>query len=180
MSRIGRSPIPLPKGVETKITEPGHMSVKGPKGSLEVIYSSRMEVEVEDGTLTVVRPSDNRTDRAQHGLARTLLANAVTGVTDGYEKKLEIQGVGFRCQNKGSSLELSLGFSHPVLVEAPEGITIEATDATHITVKGIDKQLVGQVAANIRAVRPPDSYHGKGVRYVGEFVRLKAGKTAAR
>ena len=180
MSRIGRSPISLPKGVETKVTQPGHANIKGPKGNLEVVYSPRMVVNVEDGNVVVERPSDNRDDRAQHGLARTLLANAITGVTDGYEKKLEIQGVGFRCQNKGSSLELSLGYSHPVIIDAPDGIKIEATDATHITVSGIDKQLVGQVAANIRAVRPPDSYHGKGVRYVGEQVRLKAGKTAAR
>jgi large subunit ribosomal protein L6 len=139
-----------------------------------------MEVSLEDGTLTVSRPSDNRLDRAQHGLARTLLNNAIMGVTEGYEKKLEIHGVGFRAQNKGSNLELSVGFSHPVVIEAPAGITIQVTDPTHITVSGIDKQLVGQVAADIRAVRPPDSYHGKGVRYVGEFVRLKAGKTAAR
>ncbi len=180
MSRIGRSPITLPKGVETKVTRPGHVSVKGPKGSLEVDYSPRLEVNVEDGTLTVVRPSDNRLDRAQHGLARSLLANAIAGVTEGFEKKLEIHGVGFRAQNKGSNLELSLGFSHPVTITAPEGITIQATEPTRITVSGIDKQLVGQVAADIRAVRPPDSYHGKGVRYAGEVVRLKAGKTAAR
>ena len=180
MSRIGRAPIELPKGVELKISQPGRASVKGPKGSLEVEYSPRMEVEVEDGTVTVVRPSDHRLDRAQHGLARTLLSNAITGVTQGYEKKLEIHGVCFRAQNKGSNLELNLGFSHLVTIEAPEGITIQVTDPTHISVSGIDKQLVGQVAADIRAVRPPDSYHGKGVRYEGEFVRLKAGKTAAR
>ncbi len=180
MSRIGRSPITLPKGVETKIVEPGKASVKGPKGSLEVVYSPRLEVKVEDGVLTVTRPTDNRSDRAQHGLARTLINNAVQGVTEGYEKKLEIHGVGFRCQNKGSDLELNLGFSHMVTIEAPQGITIQATEPTRITVSGIDKHLVGQVAANIRAVRPPDSYHGKGVRYAGEVVRLKAGKTAAR
>lgn len=180
MSRIGRSPINLPKGVETKVHAPGKMSVKGPKGSLDVVYSPRMELKEEAGVLNVVRPSDNRLDRAQHGLARSLIANAVTGVTQGYEKKLEIHGVGFRCANKGSSLELSLGFSHPVVVEAPAGITIQATEPTRITVSGIDKQLVGQVAANIRALRPPDSYHGKGVRYAGETVRLKPGKSAAR
>ncbi len=180
MSRIGRSPIALPKGVETKLQAPGKVAVKGPKGSLEVVFSPRMELKEEGGALNVVRPTDNRDDRAQHGLARTLIANAVTGVTQGYEKKLEIHGVGFRCANKGSNLELTLGFSHPVVVEAPAGITIQATEPTRITVSGIDKQLVGQVAANIRALRPPDSYHGKGVRYAGETVRLKPGKSAAR
>ena len=180
MSRIGRSPIQLPKGVETKVTEPGKVSVKGPKGSLEVVFSPRMELQQEDGALKVARPTDHSQDRAQHGLARTLIANAITGVTDGYEKKLEIHGVGFRCANKGSTLELTLGFSHPVVVEPPAGITVQATEPTRITVSGIDKQLVGQVAANIRALRPPDSYHGKGVRYVGETVRLKPGKSAAR
>lgn len=180
MSRIGRSPIALPQGVEVKIGEPGQATVKGPKGSLEVVYNPRLVVKIEGGELNVTRPTESRTDRAQHGLARTLIYNAVLGVTEGYEKKLEIHGVGFRCQNQGTSLELSLGFSHPVVIEAPEGIKIEATEPTRITVSGIDKQMVGQVAANIRAVRPPDSYHGKGVRYVGEAVRLKAGKTAAR
>ena len=180
MSRIGRSPIALPKGVETKVTEPGKVAVKGPKGTLEVVFPPRLEVSQEGGTLTVSRQGDNREDRAQHGLARTLIANAVVGVTQGYEKRLEIHGVGFRCANKGTSLELSLGFSHPVVVDAPKGVTIQATEPTRITVSGIDKQLVGQVAANIRALRPPDSYHGKGVRYAGETVRLKPGKSAAR
>lgn len=180
MSRIGRNPITLPQGVETSIPEAGLATIKGPKGRLEVRYSPRLEVEIDGGELSVKRTSDSRTDRAQHGLARTLIQNAILGVTEGYEKKLEIHGVGYRCQNRGSALELNLGFSHPVVIEAPEGITIQATEATRITVSGIDKQLVGQVAANIRAVRPPDSYHGKGVRYAGEVVRLKAGKTAAR
>jgi len=180
MSRIGRSPISLPKGVETKLTEPGKVSVKGPKGSLEVVFSSRLGLLQEAGVLSVTRPTDHRDDRAQHGLARSLIANAITGVTQGYEKKLEIHGVGFRCVNKGSSLELSLGYSHPLTVDAPQGITIQATEPTRITVSGIDKQLVGQVAADIRALRPPDSYHGKGVRYAGETVRLKPGKSAAR
>jgi large subunit ribosomal protein L6 len=179
MSRIGRSPIPLPKGVELTVRR-GHVGVRGPKGSLEVEISPRLEVVVEDGEAVVQRPSDSRLDRAQHGLARSLIANAVTGVNEGFSKKLEIQGVGYRCAMKGSTLELSLGFSHPVVVEPPEGITIVATEPTKITVSGIDKQLVGQVAANIRALRSPDSYHGKGVRYQGEFVRLKPGKAAAR
>lgn len=180
MSRIGRSPIPLPKGVETTVAEDGLVKVKGPKGSLEVVIDTRLEVRVENGELTVARPSDNRNDRAQHGLARSLIANAVEGVTNGFEKKLEIHGVGFRCQNKGNALELALGYSHPVTVEPPAGVTVLATESTRITVSGIDKQLVGQVAADIRALRPPDSYHGKGVRYAGEHVRLKPGKAAAR
>lgn len=179
MSRIGRNPIAVPAGVDLKITE-GNVSVKGPKGALEVPVSTRLNLALEDGTLTVSRNGEQRDDRAQHGLARTLIQNAIVGVTDGYEKKLEIHGVGFRCAMKGSALELSLGFSHPVVIEAPEGITIQAPEPTRITVSGIDKQLVGQVAANIRKVREPDSYHGKGVRYEGEFVRLKAGKAAAR
>ena len=179
MSRIGRSPITLPKGVELTVTE-GHVRVKGPKGTLEVVISPRMTVTVENGEAVVARPTDHRSDRAQHGLARSLIANAVTGVSEGFSKNLEIQGVGFRCAMKGSNLELALGFSHPVVIEPPAGITIVAPEPTKITVSGIDKQLVGQVAANIRAVRSPDSYHGKGVRYQGEFVKLKPGKAAAR
>ena len=179
MSRIGRSPITLPKGVELHVRE-GFITVKGPKGTLEVVISPRMTVTVEGGEASVARPTDHRSDRAQHGLARSLIANAVTGVSEGFSKNLEIQGVGFRCAMKGSNLELALGFSHPVVIEPPAGITIVAPEPTKITVSGIDKQLVGQVAANIRAVRSPDSYHGKGVRYQGEFVKLKAGKAAAR
>jgi large subunit ribosomal protein L6 len=179
MSRIGRSPIPLPKGVELTVRQ-GHVSVRGPKGALEVDISPRLEVVVEGAEVVVQRPSDVRNDRAQHGLARSLIANAVTGVTQGFSKNLEIQGVGYRCAMKGGTLELSLGFSHPVVVEPPAGITIVAPEPTKITVSGIDKQLVGQVAANIRALRSPDSYHGKGVRYQGEFVKLKPGKAAAR
>ena len=179
MSRIGRSPIPLPKGVEVTL-QPGGVAVKGPKGRLEVPVNPRLTVEVDAGEVRVQRAGDARSERAQHGLARTLIANAVTGVSQGFEKRLEIQGVGFRCAMKGSTLELSLGFSHPVSVEAPEGITIAAPEPTKITVSGIDKQLVGQVAANIRSLRAPDSYHGKGVRYQGEQIKLKPGKAAAR
>lgn len=179
MSRVGRAPIELPKGVDLKI-DGAVVTVKGPKGQLVVPVSDRLELTLEGGTLTIERPSDHRNDRAQHGLARSLIANAVTGVTEGFSKNLEIQGVGYRCQMKGSELELSLGYSHPVSITAPEGVKIEAPEPTKITVSGIDKQLVGQVAANIRAVRPPDSYHGKGVRYEGEQVRLKPGKAAAR
>ena len=180
MSRIGRAPITLPKGVETKQAGDGQIEVKGPKGTLSVAIDPQLDVAVEDGVLTVSRHGDDRIQRAQHGLARALLANAITGVSDGYVRNLEIHGVGFRCQMKGSNLELSLGFSHPVVVEPPEGIKIEAPEPTKISVSGIDKQAVGQVAADIRALRPPDAYHGKGVRYAGEQVRLKPGKAAAR
>jgi large subunit ribosomal protein L6 len=179
MSRVGRAPITLPKGVEVQVVE-GNVKVKGPKGSLSVDISPRITVKVEDGVVTMERPTDHRNDRAQHGLARSLVANAVTGVSSGFQKQLEIQGVGYRCQMKGSTLELTVGYSHPVVITPPEGVTIEAPEATRITVSGIDKQLVGQVAANIRAVRKPDHYHGKGVRYAGEQIRLKAGKAAAR
>jgi len=179
MSRVGRSPIPLPQGVELTVAG-GRVTVKGPMGSLEVDINPRLTVEVEGGEVRVQRPGDGRQDRAQHGLARSLIANAITGVSQGFAKNLEIQGVGYRCAMKGSTLELSLGFSHPVSVEPPAGVTIVAPEPTKITVSGIDKQLVGQVAANIRSLRPPDSYHGKGVRYQGEFVKLKPGKAAAR
>lgn len=179
MSRIGRAPITIPNGVEVK-AEHGTVQVKGPKGSLTVAISPRLTLEREGATLTVGRPSDNRLDRAQHGLARTLINNAIVGVTQGFTKNLEIKGVGFRCAVKGSVLELSLGYSHPIVFDPPAGITVQAPEPTKITVSGIDKQLVGQVAANIRQVRPPDSYHGKGVRYQDEVVKLKPGKTVAR
>jgi len=179
MSRVGRAPITLPKGVELQVAE-STVKVKGPKGALSVDISPRISVKLEDGVVTMERPTDHRNDRAQHGLARSLVANAVAGVSGGFQKDLEIQGVGFRCQMKGSALELTVGYSHPVVITPPEGVTIQAPEPTKISVSGIDKQLVGQVAANIRAVRPPDHYHGKGVRYAGEQVRLKAGKAAAR
>ena len=156
------------------------MTVKGPKGQLTVPFNPRLTLNQNEGVLNVERPSDAPRDRAQHGLIRSLLSNAVQGVTEGYSRKLQIQGVGYRCAMRGQNLELQLGFSHPVVFEPPEGITIAAPEPTRITVSGIDKQLVGQVAANIREVRPPDSYHGKGVRYEGEQVRLKPGKAAAR
>ncbi len=180
MSRIGRAPIDMPKGVEAKAGADGVVAVKGPKGTLQVHIDPRLGIEVESGVMNISRPGDSRTERAQHGLARALIANAVTGVSEGFVKNLEIQGVGFRCQMKGKNLELNLGFSHPVVIEPPAGVTIEAPEPTKITVSGIDKQAVGQVAANIRAIRPPDAYHGKGVRYAGEHVRLKPGKAAAR
>lgn len=179
MSRIGRAPIALPKGVETTVGKTS-VSVKGPKGQLTVPLNPRLSIKQEDGKLLVERPSDAPRDRAQHGLTRSLLSNAIQGVTEGFSRNLQIQGVGYRCAMRGKNLELQLGFSHPVVFEPPEGITLAAPEPTRITVTGIDKQLVGQVAANIREVRPPDSYHGKGVRYEGEQVRLKPGKAAAR
>ncbi len=179
MSRIGLNPVAVPGNVKIEINT-GSVKVEGPKGKLTVPVSDRLSVKIEDGTLTVARPSDHRDDRAQHGLARSLINNAVVGVTDGYTRVLEIHGVGFRGAMKGKTLELQLGFSHSISVESPEGITIDTPEPTRITVSGIDKHMVGQVAANIRALRKPDSYHGKGVRYQGETVRLKAGKAAAR
>lgn len=180
MSRVGRNPIRLPKGVDLKTVKPGVVEVKGPKGTLTVNVHPELGLELEDGVLTVTRKSDAREERAQHGLARALIQNAVVGVSEGYTRDLEIHGVGFRCQMKGKNLELSLGFSHPVVVEPLEGVTLAAPEPTKIQVSGIDKQAVGQMAANIRALRPPDAYHGKGVRYAGEQVRLKPGKAAAR
>ena len=179
MSRIGRSPIPLPRGVEISATRTT-VTVKGPKGQLVVPFNPRLKLNQGEGVLSVERPSDAPRDRAQHGLIRSLISNAVQGVTEGYSRNLQIQGVGYRCAMRGANLELQLGFSHPVVIEPPAGITLAAPEPTRITVSGIDKQLVGQVAANIREVRPPDSYHGKGVRYEGEQVRLKPGKAAAR
>jgi large subunit ribosomal protein L6 len=179
MSRIGRTPISVPQGVEVTATKTRVM-VKGPKGQLVVPFNPRLTLNQDDGFLTLARPSDQPRDRAQHGLIRSLIANAVEGVTAGYTRRLQIQGVGYRCAMRGQNLELQLGFSHPVVFEPPQGITIAAPEPTRITISGIDKQLVGQVAANIRKIRPPDSYHGKGVRYEGEHVRLKPGKTAAR
>ena len=179
MSRIGRWPLPVPNGVKVELKS-GHATVEGPKGKLEVDFDPRITVRDDDGTLVFERPTDHREDRAQHGLARSLVANAVKGVHEGFTKALEIQGVGYRCQMKGTVLELTVGYSHPVAIDPPDGVQIAAPEPTKIQVTGIDKQAVGQVAANIRAVRPPDSYHGKGVRYAGEHVRLKAGKAAAR
>jgi large subunit ribosomal protein L6 len=177
MSRIGRKPIAIPEGVEVQVA-PGHVVVKGPKGRLEQDLSSEMKIEQENGTLTVQRPTDRGEHRALHGLTRSLVANMVEGVTDGYEKRLEIQGVGYRAQLKGSTLELALGFSHPVSITAPEGIEFEVPQPTEVVVRGIDKQLVGQVAADIRKRRPPEPYKGKGIRYRGEHVARKVGKRA--
>ena len=177
MSRIGKKPVEIPEGVTVDVA-PGHVRVKGPKGELEQDVSSEMKVELSDGTLTVERPTDRGEHRALHGLTRSLIANMVEGVTEGYEKRLEIQGVGYRAQLRGKALELSLGFSHPISVEAPEGIEFEVPQPTEIVIRGIDKQRVGQVAAEIRKVRPPEPYKGKGIRYAGEQVRRKVGKRA--
>ncbi|HEU0130670.1 MAG TPA: 50S ribosomal protein L6 [Mycobacteriales bacterium] len=177
MSRIGRMPIPVPNGVDVTIDGPA-VAVKGPKGTLTHTVVSPITIErAEDGTLVVTRPDDERESRARHGLTRTLVANMVTGVTEGYEKTLEIVGVGYRVTAKGSSLEFALGFSHPVTVDPPEGITFEVQTPTRFVVRGIDKQKVGEVAANIRKIRKPEPYKGKGVRYAGENVRRKVGKT---
>jgi large subunit ribosomal protein L6 len=177
MSRIGRKPIEIPEGVTVDI-KPGAVMVKGPKGELRQSVSSEMKVEHENGGVTVTRPTDRGEDRAIHGLTRSLIANMVEGVTDGFSKQLEIQGVGYRARLQGKALELSVGYSHPVSVSAPEGIEFEVPQPTQVIVRGIDKQLVGEVAARIRRVRPPEPYKGKGIRYVGEHVRRKVGKRA--
>ena len=177
MSRIGRKPVTLPDGVTVDI-KPGMFSVKGPKGELSQALSPDMKVTQSDGTLTVDRPTDRGEHRALHGLTRSLIANMVTGVTDGYEKRLEIQGVGYRARLQGKALELNVGYSHPVVIDAPESISFEVPIPTQIVVKGVDKQQVGEIAANIRKVRPPEPYKGKGIRYEGEYVRRKVGKRA--
>jgi len=176
MSRIGKLPIPVPSGVDVTI-DGQQISVKGPKGTLAHTIAEPITVEREDGILAIKRPDDERRNRALHGLTRSLVNNLVVGVTDGYEKKLEIHGVGYRVQLKGSDLEFSLGFSHPVKVTPPEGITFLVEAPTRFSVQGIDKQRVGEVAANIRKLRKPDPYKGKGVRYAGEKIRRKVGKT---
>jgi large subunit ribosomal protein L6 len=175
VSRIGRMPVVVPSGVDVTISGQ-EITVRGPKGSLSMQVAEPIAVQQADGAVTVTRPSDEGEIRALHGLSRSLIANMVTGVTDGYRKTLEIVGVGYRVQAKGSGLEFSLGFSHPVPVPAPEGITFRVESPTRFIVEGIDKQQVGEVAANIRKLRKPDPYKGKGVRYQGEQVRRKAGK----
>ena len=176
MSRIGRLPIPVPSGVDVAI-DGQTVNVKGPKGQLSHTVAAPIAVErTEDGVLQVTRPNDERESRALHGLSRTLIANMITGVTEGYSKTLEIVGTGYRVQAKGSDLEFALGFSHPVTVKAPEGITFTVEAPTRFVVSGIDKQKVGETAANIRKIRKPEPYKGKGVRYQGEVVRRKAGK----
>ncbi len=177
MSRIGRKPIEIPDGVSVSVS-PGRVQVSGPLGELSQEVPARITVSQEDGRLVVRRPTDRGEDRALHGLTRTLIANMVEGVTKGFEKRLEIHGVGYRASLRGSDLELAVGYSHPVVIAPPEGISFEVPAPTQIVVKGIDKQLVGQVAAEIRRVRPPEPYKGKGIRYQGEHVRRKVGKRA--
>lgn len=177
MSRIGKLPIEIPSGVDIQI-ESGLVRVKGPRGELSQTVSRELTFEREDGRLLVKRPTDRGQHRALHGLTRSLVFNMVQGVTEGFEKRLEIQGVGYRAQLRGKTLELALGFSHPVRIEAPEGIEFELPAPTQIVVRGIDKQKVGEIAAQIRKVRPPEPYKGKGVRYAGEYVARKVGKRA--
>jgi large subunit ribosomal protein L6 len=177
MSRIGKQPIPIPEGVTVSI-EPDRVMVKGPKGELSEKVPADITVEQEDSQVVVKRPTDRGEHRALHGLVRSLVANMVEGVTNGYSKALEIQGVGYRAQLKGKSLDLQLGYSHPVSIPAPDGIEFEVPMPTRIIVKGINKQLVGEVAANIRKQRPPEPYKGKGIRYEGEYVARKVGKRA--
>jgi large subunit ribosomal protein L6 len=178
MSRIGRQPIQLPSGVSVSIS-PGRVMVNGPLGELSQEVSTRMKVEQKDDTVVVTRPTERGEDRALHGLTRSLIANMVEGVTSGFQKRLEIQGVGYRAALRGTDLELNVGFSHPVVLKAPAGITFEVPTPTEVIVKGIDKQQVGQAAAEVRKVRPPEPYKGKGIRYEGEYVRRKVGKRAA-
>ncbi|HYZ88953.1 MAG TPA: 50S ribosomal protein L6 [Myxococcales bacterium] len=177
MSRIGKQPIELPAGVSVSIS-PGRVMVNGPLGELSQQVPTRMKVEQQDSSVVVTRPSDRGDDRALHGLTRSLIANMVEGVTSGFQKRLEIQGVGYRAALRGTDLELNVGFSHPVVMKAPQGITFEVPTPTEVIVKGIDKQQVGQAAAEVRKVRPPEPYKGKGIRYEGEYVRRKVGKRA--
>ena len=177
MSRIGRKPIEVPEGVTVSLG-PGRVTVNGPRGELEQEVSTRMEIAEQDGTVTVTRPTDRGPDRALHGLTRSLVANMVEGVTEGYEKQLVIQGVGYRARLQGKALDLSVGYSHTVSIAAPDGIEFEVPQPTQVIIRGIDKQLVGETAARIRRVRPPEPYKGKGIRYVDEQVRRKVGKRA--
>ncbi len=175
MSRVGSTPITVPSGVEVTVTD-GVVEVNGPKGDLSQTIDPRITISVDDGVVTLTRSDEERQSRALHGLSRALVNNMVIGVTEGYAKELQAVGVGYRAILRGSTLELQVGFSHPVTIEAPDGIEFEVPEPTRIFVRGIDKQLVGQVAADIRAVRPPEPYKGKGIRYVDEYVRRKAGK----
>jgi large subunit ribosomal protein L6 len=177
MSRIGKQPIEIPAGVSISVL-PGRVMVNGPLGELSQQLPTRMLVEQEDATVVVKRPTERGDDRALHGLTRSLIANMVEGVTSGFQKRLEIQGVGYRATLRGTDLELNVGYSHSVVLKAPQGITFDVPTPTEVIVKGIDKQQVGQTAAEVRKVRPPEPYKGKGIRYEGEYVRRKVGKRA--
>lgn len=180
MSRIGKLPVNLPAGVEVKVDNKNVVTVKGPKGQLSEPLSKLIKVEVLDGVVTVTRDGDNKSSREQHGLARTLINNMVVGVTAGYEKKLQLVGVGYKAEKKGKTLVMNLGFSHPVVMEDPEGITTEVTSQTEVVIKGIDKASVGNYTANIRKWRKPEPYKAKGIRYEGEVIRRKEGKTGKK
>ena len=177
MSRIGRAPITIPAGVEVKVEDGNRITVKGPKGEITKNLCPTMTIENKDGALHVSRPNDEKENRALHGLTRSLLHNMVVGVTDGFQKSLEINGVGYRAAKEGKNLVMNLGFSHQVIVPEIDGITIEVPDPNHVNIKGVDKQLVGQFAADLRLKRPPEPYKGKGIKYVDEFIRRKEGKT---
>ena len=179
MSRIGRAPIAIPAGVEVT-NNANHITVKGPKGTLERTVAPQMIVEVEGNVLTVKRPNDEPANRSLHGLTRTLINNMVVGVTEGYAKTLEVNGVGYRAAKEGNKLVMNLGFSHQVIVEEVDGITIDVPNANQIVIKGIDKELVGQFAADVRSKRPPEPYKGKGIKYVDEVIRRKVGKTGGK
>ena len=180
MSRIGRAPITVPAGVEIKVDANNHITVKGPKGTLERDLVPQIKVEVNEGVINVTRPNDEKQNRALHGLTRTLVANMVTGVTEGYKKTLEVNGVGYRCTKEGNKLVMNIGYSHPVNVEEIDGISIEVPNPNTVVINGIDKQKVGQFAADVRAKRPPEPYKGKGIKYSDEVVRRKEGKTGAK
>lgn len=180
MSRIGRKPVVVPAGVEVTVDANNVVTVKGPKGQLSQDVAKNIKVEVAEGEVIVTRPDDARENRAQHGLARTLINNMVMGVTQGYEKKLQLIGVGYKAEKKGDTLVMNLGYSHPVEMKDPEGITTECTSATEVVVKGIDKAVVGNYAANIRAWRKPEPYKGKGIKYVDEVIRRKEGKAGSK
>ena len=180
MSRIGRAPITVPAGVEVKVDANNHITVKGPKGTLERDLVPQIKVEVNEGVINVTRPNDEKQNRSLHGLTRTLVANMVTGVTEGYKKTLEVNGVGYRCSKEGNKLVLNIGYSHPVNVEEIDGITIEVPNANTVVINGIDKQKVGQFAAEVRGKRPPEPYKGKGIKYTTEVIRRKVGKTGGK
>ncbi len=180
MSRIGRAPITVPAGVEVKVDANNHITVKGPKGTLERDLVPQIKVEVNEGVINVTRPNDEKQNRSLHGLTRTLVANMVEGVTNGYAKTLEVNGVGYRCSKEGNKLVLNIGYSHPVNVEEIDGITIDVPNPNTVVINGIDKQKVGQFAADVRAKRPPEPYKGKGIKYSDEVVRRKEGKTGAK